>query len=206
MLVQRVIIVIIINTNHPARALARHSTDSAKELLLYWKKNQKQLQLFWKYWTQDYLLNLRETLPLTHKGPKAQVKRQPKIGEIVIIKDDNLPRRAWKLGRIESYIFSKDNQIRAVKAQLTNKNILDRAINHLYPLETPSVADEFNVTNNEPRPDNNGPAEPKFARKAAVEARRKLREQLQLESVNMIFSFPGGSVMEMEQHHEEIIL
>ena len=180
--------------------------DSAKELLLYWKRNQKQLQLFWKYWTQDYLLNLRETLPLTHKGPKAQVKRQPKIGEIVIIKDDNLPRRAWKLGRIKSYIFSKDNQIRAVKVQLSNKNILDRAINHLYPLEIPSVADEFNVTNNEPRPDNNGPAEPKFARKAAVEARRKLREQLQLESVNMIFSFPGGSVMEMEQHHEEIIL
>ena len=68
--------------------------DSSQELLIYWKRNQKQLQLFWRYWTQDYLLNLRETLPLTHKGPKSQVKRQPKIGEIVIIKDDNLPRRA----------------------------------------------------------------------------------------------------------------
>ena len=129
--------------------------DSSKELLLYWRKNQRQLQLFWKYWTQDYLLNLRETLPLAHKGPRSQVKRQPKIGEIVIIKDDNLPRRAWKLGRIKSYIFSKDNQIRAVKVQLANKNILDRAINHLYPLEIPSVADEFKVTNNELRPDDN---------------------------------------------------
>ena len=217
--------------------------DSSKELLLYWRKNQRQLQLFWKYWTQDYLLNLRETLPLAHKGPRSQVKRQPKIGEIVIIKDDNLPRRAWKLGRIKSYIFSKDNQIRAVKVQLANKNILDRAINHLYPLEIPSVADEFKVTNNELRPDDNvtnnelrpddnvtnnelrpddnvisnelrpddnvisieprpndsGLAEPKIVRKAAFEARRKLRDQLQLESINMIFSFPGGSVMEMEQ-------
>ena len=114
------------------------STDDVddQELLIYWKRNQKQ-QLFWRYWTQDYLLNLRETLPLTHKGPRSQVKRQPKIGEIVIIKDDNLPRRTWKLGRIKSHIFSKDNQIRAVKVQLPNKNILDRAINHLYPLEIP---------------------------------------------------------------------
>ena len=32
MLVQRVIIVIIINTNHPARALARHSTVSINYL------------------------------------------------------------------------------------------------------------------------------------------------------------------------------
>ena len=108
--------------------------------------------------------------------------------------------------RIKSYIFSKDNQIRAVKVQLSNKNILDKAINHLYPLEIPSVTDKFNVTNNESRSDNNGLAEPKFVRKAAVEARRKLRDQLQLESVNMIFFFPGRSVMEMEQHHEEIIL
>ena len=80
---------------------------SAKELLLYWRRNQKQLQLLWKYWTQDYLLNLRETLPLTHKGPKAQVKRQPKIGEIVIIKDSNLPRRAWKLGRINHIYLAR---------------------------------------------------------------------------------------------------
>ena len=176
--------------------------DSSQELLIYWKRNQKQLQLFWRYWTQDYLLNLRETLPLTHKGPKSQVKRQPKIGEIVIIKDDNLPRRAWKLGRIKSYIFSKDNQIRAVKVQLPNKNILDRAINHLYPLEIPSVVNnesEFNVTNNIPVTTDREPLEePRPVRKAAVEARQKLKDQLQLESTHVIFSFPRGSVMDME--------
>ena len=98
--------------------------DSTQELLNYWKKNQKQLQLFWRSWIQDYLLALRETLPLAHKGPRSQVKRQPKIGEIVLVKDDNLPRRAWKIAKIKSFIFSKDKQIRAVKIQLPNKSIL----------------------------------------------------------------------------------
>ena len=56
-----------------------------------------------------------------------------------------------------------------------------------------------NVTSIEPRPNDSGLAEAKIVRKAAVEARRKLRDQLQLESINRIFSFPGRSVMEMEQ-------
>ena len=47
--------------------------DSAQELLVYWRNNRKQLQMFWKSWIQDYLLNLRETLPLNHKGPRSQV-------------------------------------------------------------------------------------------------------------------------------------
>ena len=106
--------------------------DSTQELLKYWKKNQKQLQLSWRSWIQDYLLALRETLPLAHKGP---LKRQPKIGEIVLVKDDNLPCRAWKIAKIKPFIFSKDKQIRSVKIQLPNKSILDRAINPPLSLE-----------------------------------------------------------------------
>ena len=75
--------------------------DSTQELLKDCKKNQKQLQLFWRSWIEDYvaiyLLALRETLPLAYKGPQSQVKRQLKIGEIVLIKDDDLSCRAWKI-------------------------------------------------------------------------------------------------------------
>ena len=42
-------------------------------LLQYWKRNQRQLQLFSKEWTKGYLLSLRETLPLVHKGPRSRV-------------------------------------------------------------------------------------------------------------------------------------
>ena len=48
------------------------------------------------------------------------------------------------------------------------------------------------MTSNEPRlHDNELLLEPKFVIKAAVEARRKLSDQLQLESC-MIFYFPAG--------------
>ena len=78
-----------------------------------WKRNRAQLDKFWEMWKRDYLLTLRETLPLTHKKTKSQILRHPKIGEIVIVKDDNLPRRAWKLAQIKDYIFSRDGHIRS---------------------------------------------------------------------------------------------
>ena len=32
--------------------------DSVKELTEYWRRNQKQLNLFWEFWKQEYLLSL----------------------------------------------------------------------------------------------------------------------------------------------------
>ena len=58
--------------------------DSVKD----WRRNQKQLKLFWEVWKQEYLLSLRETLPLKHRGAHSQLTRLPKLGEVVIVKDD----------------------------------------------------------------------------------------------------------------------
>ena len=38
--------------------------DSAQELTEYWRKSQKQLNQFWELWRQEYLMSLRENLPL----------------------------------------------------------------------------------------------------------------------------------------------
>ena len=64
--------------------------DLAQDLA-YWGKSQKQLNKFWKVWRQVYLLTLRETIPLFHKGSRSSILRQPRIGEIVLVKDENLP-------------------------------------------------------------------------------------------------------------------
>ena len=112
--------------------------DSVNELSEYWQKSQKQLDRFWESWKRDYLLNLRETLPLFHRNKSTQLIRQPRIGEVVIVRDDHTPRRAWRLAKIKEFIFSKDRLTRSVKIQLPNKNIVSRAINHLYPLEITS--------------------------------------------------------------------
>ena len=163
--------------------------DSAQELLVYWRKNQKQLQMFWKSWIQDYLLNLRETLPLNHKGPRSQVLRQPQIGKIVLVKNEHIPRRAWKLAKVDELILSRDNQVRSVKLQLPNKGILDRPISHLYPLEIPSV-----VNNNDPLTIEASPGadiddqQKHGRRKAAINAHRKITEQLRTDAVIVSFS------------------
>ena len=92
--------------------------DSVKELTEYWRRYQN---LLWEFWKQEYLLSLRETSPLRHKGVRSQLYRWPKLGEVVVVRDDYLPRGAWKLALIKEFIFGKDGLIRSVKIQLPNK-------------------------------------------------------------------------------------
>ena len=62
---------------------------------------------------------------------------KPKEGSIVIVKDKNLPRSNWKVGRILRLIPSSDSRVRSAEIQLPGKSVISRAINHLYPLELP---------------------------------------------------------------------
>ena len=101
--------------------------DSATELADYWKKNQKQLEKFWEVWKNDYLLSLRETLPLIHWRSLSQLSRKPMIGEVVIV------CRMWKLARDKELIVSKDGWIRSIVIELPNKHLISRSVNHLFP-------------------------------------------------------------------------
>ena len=58
-------------------------------------------------------------------GPQLQVHRQPEVGEIVILRDNGLPRREWKLAKVVELIKDKDSWICSVKIQLFNKTILE---------------------------------------------------------------------------------
>ena len=88
----------------------------------------------------DYLLTLRETLPLFHKGSQSQIVRKPRLWEIVLVREDNLPRRAWKMAKINKSIFGKDGQIHSVIILLPDKQEVSRAVNQLSPLELPFPA------------------------------------------------------------------
>ena len=61
--------------------------------------------------------------------------REPKEGEIVIVKEDNVPRSSWKLGKVTRLILGGDSKIQSAEIQLSSKNTI--CINHLYPLELP---------------------------------------------------------------------
>ena len=165
--------------------------DSSQDLINYWRKSQKQLNQFWEAWRQNYLLALREKLPLSHKKHQLQTSRQPKVGEIVLVKEDNIPRRLWKLALIKEYIFSKDGEIRSVYIQLPNKQIVSRAINHLFPLEIQVAKNEVEPKSVEQIPPNVDPEDARPLRRAAMLARRRIGEQLTDQAVTVVFSFPG---------------
>ena len=125
---------------------------------------------------------------LTHKSSKSQILRHPKIGDIVIVKDDNLPHMAWKLALIT---FSRDSNICSAVIQLPRKHLVSRAINHLFLLEIPSSADcqledTHNTTTNKDNIDMTLNRRSSL-RTAADDARRKIAEQLSSEATTVVF-------------------
>ena len=109
---------------------------SADVLVKIWKKGQSRLNEFWKSWSNQYLQSLRERHTLLMKSIKGEVPRNPCIGEVVIIKDEDIPRGRWKIARVVSLIDSDvDKQPRAANLVTSNGRNLKRPFRSLYPLE-----------------------------------------------------------------------
>ncbi|XP_044174280.1 uncharacterized protein LOC122957901 [Acropora millepora] len=93
----------------------------------------------WKRWTREYLAALRER----HGRGKEGKLKSLKIGDVVIIHSEEKNRGQWPLRIVEQLYGGRDGVIRAVKLR-TGKSILERLIQHLYPLEL-SCDDPENV-------------------------------------------------------------
>ena len=66
----------------------------------------------------------------THKAAKFQ----PNVGDVVIIKTENKNRGSWPLAIVNKTYPGKDGIIRAVQLKTAN-GMLERPVQHLYPLE-----------------------------------------------------------------------
>ena len=68
-------------------------------------------------------------------------------GDVVIIKEDNVARNFWKLGRVEELIMSEDSHVRGAIVGVARAGkpsvLLRRPIQCLYPLEVPHVKDSL---------------------------------------------------------------
>ena len=62
-------------------------------------------------------------------------KRQPKVGEVVLIHDEDSKRVLWKIGHVTEHIVGRDGKVRAVWLRTSNGSVLNRPIQRLYPLE-----------------------------------------------------------------------
>ena len=102
-------------------------------------KNQRYLlNQFVNRWKKDYLLNLREFKVVSLKGQGCCVK----IGDIVLLKDENVKRVFWKLAKVVELLKGNDDTARAALINVATDNgppkILKRSIKQLIPIEVTS--------------------------------------------------------------------
>jgi hypothetical protein len=93
------------------------------------------LNQFWKVWRKEYLLSLQVSRYwLKNKPPPLE------INQVVLIRDENLSKGVWRLGRIlELQTGRNDNLVRRVKLR-TQSGTLERHINSLSLLEGSDIA------------------------------------------------------------------
>ena len=65
-------------------------------------------QHFWKRWAAEYRNNLQQ------RYKWATISDQPKLGALVLLKEDDAPPLQWPLGRIEELHPGKDGLTRVV--------------------------------------------------------------------------------------------
>lgn len=78
---------------------------------------QRLLQDFWDTWSHEYLVRLQQRPKW--KQPHANMK----AGQLVLIKEDNLPPSRWILGRITQTFPGKDGLVRAAEVKCKNTTV-----------------------------------------------------------------------------------
>ncbi|XP_054764160.2 uncharacterized protein LOC129270845 [Lytechinus pictus] len=72
---------------------------------------------FWCQWKKEFLCQLQSRQKWT------KPHRNMRIGDVVIIKDDNTPRNVWPLGRIVELYQSKDDYIHKVRVMVGDRKL-----------------------------------------------------------------------------------
>lgn len=92
-----------------------------------WQKLQSKIQNFWKRWSREYLTSLQERNKWRERNPNV------KVGDVVLIKEPNVPPYVWKLGRIMELHQGDDGLVRVITMK-TAKGNLTRSIKQICPL------------------------------------------------------------------------
>ena len=98
-----------------------------------WRRVQHLANLFWEKWRKEFLQGLQ----LRKKWTKPQ--RNLQKGDIVMLKDENVPRNLWRLARLQDVFPSKGCLVRKVKLAIANSSLdkQERRIGGTQYLERP---------------------------------------------------------------------
>ncbi|XP_041845165.1 uncharacterized protein LOC121642470 [Melanotaenia boesemani] len=80
-----------------------------------WRRVQYLAEQFWSRWKREYLMSL------SMRQKWHTPRRNLKVNDIVIIKEEVLPRGQWQLGRVVDTTEGKDGFVRRVKVQVGDR-------------------------------------------------------------------------------------
>jgi hypothetical protein len=92
-----------------------------------WRISQRLTDHFWKRWIREYVPTLIKRAKWHGKATTI------KVGEVVLLADDDGPRNSWPLGRIIATYPGKDGQVRVVDVK-TTKGTYRRPVVKIIPL------------------------------------------------------------------------
>lgn len=95
--------------------------STSKTRLNHWKFLQQMVQGFWKRWSQEYVTSLQQRPKWQHPV------KDFSVGDLVVLKEPNLPPTKWILGRIIGVYHGPDSRVRVVDIQ-TEKSTYTRPI------------------------------------------------------------------------------
>ncbi|XP_045507446.1 uncharacterized protein LOC123703480 [Colias croceus] len=98
--------------------------DSNVSSLSRWQLIQRMFQSFWDRWSKEYLSNVMIRYKWKSKTS------EPNIGDIVLIKEDDLPPMRWIMGKVIDKHPGHDKVTRVVSI-LVKKSIIKRPVNKL---------------------------------------------------------------------------
>ncbi|XP_022814033.1 uncharacterized protein LOC111347879 [Spodoptera litura] len=102
----------------------RNYEDANISSLKRWHLVQQMTQHFWRRWSSEYLTILFHRYKWSTQNP------EPNIGDVVLIKEDNLPPCRWLLGRVVEKHPGLDNLTRVVTIR-SNGSMLKRPTSKL---------------------------------------------------------------------------
>ncbi|XP_043482111.1 uncharacterized protein LOC122511116 [Leptopilina heterotoma] len=106
------------------------TASDGEALRRQWRYSQWLANQFWRRWIKEYLPSINRRAKWHRERPEV------KIGDLVVIWDENAPRNQWRRGRISAVHPGRDGRIRVADVN-TSTGTLRRSVNRLCVLEIP---------------------------------------------------------------------
>ena len=93
-----------------------------------WRRVQELIRRVWSHWMREYLTSIGS------RQNRFLPTENIKVGDMILVIEPDVPRRHWKLGRIEAVYPGREGLVRVVHLR-TGGVVKRRPISKLSPLE-----------------------------------------------------------------------